>query len=481
MEVKTFDDFQQGIQGISIDDEKDIQICNVHGKIPSDINGYLYRNGPGRHHVSGHPNGHWVDGDGLIAMFRIWNEKANFRSRFVRTQKFIKEHTINKRLYVTLGTSVPKKFWRNLIIRNKQIKNPVNINVLEHAGRLIALNEGGTPYALEPETLRTLGEETYSGMLHSAFSAHPKIFPPTGEMYNVGLTYGTLALPAVYIWKVSPQGNITRIAKLRIPHLTTIHDFCITQRYIIITYSPIYAPIKKLLTVMTGKSTLGQSFTWHENQPSIIYLLDRKTGELKKKYEIQAVFQSHVGNAFELGDEVIFDAIFYPDDKAFKTTGEVIRWGNHPIIPTTSSGYLHRIKLSLQGSIHIDRLYDTPVDLPQYNLSHTASSYRYVYGIEKSCDIPMLRLHKFDTISGKLEVFDHGSRCFPGEALFVPATSPKSEDDGWLLTLVYDAAAHRSFLSIIDAASFSYEVARINLPVHVPHGFHGCFVNRGLQ
>jgi 8'-apo-carotenoid 13,14-cleaving dioxygenase len=59
----------------------------------------------------------------------------------------------------------------------------------------------------------------------------------------------------------------------------------------------------------------------------------------------------------------------------------------------------------------------------------------------------------------------------------VPKADAVAEDDCWILTVVYDAAADASELCILDAQDISGpEVARIELPQRVPFGFHGNWV-----
>jgi carotenoid cleavage dioxygenase-like enzyme len=64
----------------------------------------------------------------------------------------------------------------------------------------------------------------------------------------------------------------------------------------------------------------------------------------------------------------------------------------------------------------------------------------------------------------------------PGEAVFVPSANSAAEDDGYLMTYVYDAARDESEFVIFDAASMNAEpVATVHLP-RVPFGFHGNWV-----
>ena len=53
-----------------------------------------------------------------------------------------------------------------------------------------------------------------------------------------------------------------------------------------------------------------------------------------------------------------------------------------------------------------------------------------------------------------------------------------SEDDGWLMSLVYDSRADRSELLILDALDVAAEpLARVPLPQRVPFGFHGNWIS----
>ena len=62
--------------------------------------------------------------------------------------------------------------------------------------------------------------------------------------------------------------------------------------------------------------------------------------------------------------------------------------------------------------------------------------------------------------------------CFPGEPVFVAAPETSSEDDGVILSVVLDTRRAASFLMILDASTFG-ELARAELPHHIPFGFHG--------
>jgi all-trans-8'-apo-beta-carotenal 15,15'-oxygenase len=63
-----------------------------------------------------------------------------------------------------------------------------------------------------------------------------------------------------------------------------------------------------------------------------------------------------------------------------------------------------------------------------------------------------------------------------GEPIFVPHPQATEEDQGWVLSLVYDASNHRSDLVILDAQDISNPVAKLHLKHHIPYGLHGSWV-----
>jgi carotenoid cleavage dioxygenase-like enzyme len=59
--------------------------------------------------------------------------------------------------------------------------------------------------------------------------------------------------------------------------------------------------------------------------------------------------------------------------------------------------------------------------------------------------------------------------------VFAGRPGREAEDDGAVLSVVFDSSTGRSFLLVLDAASFE-ERARAEAPHHVPFGFHGQFM-----
>lgn len=87
-----------------------------------------------------------------------------------------------------------------------------------------------------------------------------------------------------------------------------------------------------------------------------------------------------------------------------------------------------------------------------------------------------------------IKIFTFPPNHYAQEARFVPRSNAVAEDDGWLLTYVFDESqldegsgecieGAKSELWIIDAREMKHVVARIQLPQRVPYGFHGAWFN----
>jgi len=81
---------------------------------------------------------------------------------------------------------------------------------------------------------------------------------------------------------------------------------------------------------------------------------------------------------------------------------------------------------------------------------------------------------KSDLQRGTNEVHDYGPGRMTSEPVFVRKLGAAAEDEGWILSYVYDPKRNLSDVVILDSRDFAGEpIATIRLPVRVPFGFHG--------
>lgn len=76
----------------------------IVGELPHGLEGTLYRNGPDPQFPAADPRrSHWFLGDGMIHAFTLRDGKASYRSRWVRTGKWLAENAAGHALGAGFG------------------------------------------------------------------------------------------------------------------------------------------------------------------------------------------------------------------------------------------------------------------------------------------------------------------------------------------------------------------------------------------
>ena len=60
----------------------------------ADLEGTLFRNGPGAMNTGAEAYGHWFDGPGMINAVTFHEGRAHFKNRYVRTPKFLSDRKL---------------------------------------------------------------------------------------------------------------------------------------------------------------------------------------------------------------------------------------------------------------------------------------------------------------------------------------------------------------------------------------------------
>ena len=166
------EDWQRGYE--SLRTEQAYWIDEIEGEIPLELEGTLFRNGPGQLDINGQKYGHPFDGDGMICAIAFKDGKAHFCNQFVKTPEFLAEKKAGKILYRGVFGTQKTGGWLSNIFDLKN-KNVANTSVVYQGGKLLALWEAALPYSLNPKNLDTLGLENFGGKLAAGqvFTAHP--------------------------------------------------------------------------------------------------------------------------------------------------------------------------------------------------------------------------------------------------------------------------------------------------------------------
>ena len=80
-------------------------------------------------------------------------------------------------------------------------------------------------------------------------------------------------------------------------------------------------------------------------------------------------------------------------------------------------------------------------------------------------------------LTSKEEIFwSAGQSGFVREPIMVPSENTSKEDEGFLFILLWNGERRGSDLVILDAKDLK-ELAVYELPISIPHGLHGSWVN----
>ncbi len=430
----------------------------VIGELPANLSGMFVRNGP---NPQWSPIGqyHWFDGDGMLHGVRISNGQASYSNRYVQTQAWKIEQAAGKAVWS--GLLEPPQMDNP----HGAYKNTANTALVWHAGQVLALNEGGAPHAIKVPDLETKGEYTYNGKLVSAFTAHPKVDPDIGEMMFFGYSFTP---PYLQYSIVSAAGELLRTVPINLPMGVMMHDFAITENYTIFMDLP--------LTFNPERMQRGESLMMFErDRPSRFGIVPRYGDNSNIRwFESSPCYVFHTLNAYEVQDEIVLVAC-----RMNATT--VLNASNSQPDLEADIPRLHRWRFNLStGKVQEEMLDDVPAEFPRINENYLGQLTRYGYaGRMAKNSLPLFDgLIKYDLSNGKSHTHEFGRGRYGGETVFAPSLNATAEDDGWLVTFVYDEDLETSELVVINAQDVTSEpIARVIIPQRVPYGFHGTWIS----
>jgi carotenoid cleavage dioxygenase-like enzyme len=424
-------------------EEHTLTQLEVSGSIPRELDGRYVRNGANpKSGFSAHP----FLGDGMVHGVRLRDGKAMwYRNRYVQTP-FIANPTLE--IF-------------DPAVAMDMTASKANTHVVGHAGRILALEEGHFPYVLDGN-LDTVGPTDFGGALHGSFTAHPKICPVTGEL----LAFGYSAMPPYLRYlRVAADGTLVQTENITVGGPTMMHDFNITRNFVIFMDLP---AVFDLALAMKGEMPIR----WDDDYPARLGVMPRDGTDADVRwYDINPCYVFHPMNSYEEGDTIVLDVARFSH-----------MWRDSAM--DFPNPYLWRWTIDTKkGTVREEQVDDRPGEFPRVADSRIGLKHRFGYEMGLSDpfgadDVAKISgcIMKYDRDRGVRTQIDFGRGCSPGEPVFVPAAGGNSEDDGYLMTFVYDAANDASRFVVMDAKTMDRTpIASVELP-RVPSGFHGSWI-----
>lgn len=427
-------------------DEVDIAALPVIGEIPPELDGVLVRIGPNplRGHFNGNDVLDWWPEDAMLHGISLSGGRGpSYRNRWVRTKRWASAREPH---------AVPALLDTN-----------PNVNVLSHAGEILALAEGGVPLAIT-SALETLGATRCHPGLASGTTAHPKVDPHTGELMSFRADWKK---PFLRYTVADAKGAPTVDIDIEMSSPSMMHDMAITATHSIFMD----------LNVGYDFSMLSRGhrmpLRWRDDHRARLGIIPRHGGQVRW-FEIAPCFIQHVVNAYDAdAATIVLDAVRYP--RYFRLADDDSTFESSPL------GVLWRYVIDLNSGVVTEKqMADMHIELPRIDERRTGRAYRFLYAAEQPTNTEFRGVVRYDLGSGSIQRYGVPEGDQNSEPVFVARSASPAEDDGWVLVCIYRRATDTSDLVILDGKDIERApIATVRLPRRIPAGFHGAWLPHG--
>ena len=431
----------------------------VHGRAPAGLSGALFRNGPAKFRRPGGSADHWFDGDGLIRRFHIREDgRVELAARFADTPKRRQEARLGAMVMPGFGSMGDPR----AEIGSADDANAANTSVLPVGDAVWALWEGGSPVAMDAETLETEGFVTLRPDLAGMpFLAHPRI-EPDGRIWNLGVS-GERAM----VWRLGRDGALEAAEMIDLPAASYIHDFTATDRHLVIVLQP-WIRTRRTIPFADG-------FEWLPDQGTRVLVVDKDDLSRRRLFELPAFGFFHLGDAWATADGTIcFDVCVYPDmDFAAQGAREVIDG-----VPL--GGDPARLALATLGADGRATLERTAIigEFPRSDPRRAGLSRRLTaHTALETPGRPFARgVGVQDWRTGRSDRYDFGPDHVADEMVFAPRPGGGGEADAWLVGPTINLAEGATELHVFDAGDVAAgPLATWRADIAMPASFHGAW------
>ena len=157
------------------------------------------------------------------------------------------------------------------------------------------------------------------------FSAHPKIDPENGDIWNIGTNFKT---KTVTISQSSMHMRLKQSTDFKLRKLQSIHDFCLAGDYVVIFECPVYLDFLTML-----RKTRLSSMGFDQSLPTLIHIYSKKDLSFVKTLEVDPFMVFHFSNGFSNEKQIVLQYCRYSSEGA----DSLFKYINN--VPKYSQGY----------------------------------------------------------------------------------------------------------------------------------------------
>jgi carlactone synthase/all-trans-10'-apo-beta-carotenal 13,14-cleaving dioxygenase len=483
------------------------------GAVPQWLSGSLYRVGGGMYERGNRRVNNLVDGFSKVHNWHFTPGQApTYTTKFLKSR--IYNHTMsedNMPPIPHIGEVIPPySTWEKMEIIEfmavSGMSDNNNVAVWELSDRGVCVTAESptyidvehstldhiTEYTVKPATLRSVDKETVSA---SHFARHPT----TGDSYNYKFV---LPLDSYWNWWApSPAYHITRyytnsdgvltasvVGKVDVPlsDMRVVHTVGVTENYFVL-------PRFNLAFSTSSMTDMCANIKFDGEKSAVFDVVSLKTGELTRFVFAPAESQ-HIINSYERTNErgeleIVVDyptkgdVSEYPDQCVF----ELLNTDNIKNEQYSYNEHWHcfqdiiirRFILNMdtgEGSIQeLPQMWSPKalqVEFPYINDAYRGLPYCYGYLHAWQYDVRnAMGLMKVNMCNESSIGWEEENK-FPVEPIYVPRPGATTEDDGVIVSPVFDSVTNTSSVYIWNATDLTV-LARLSNPVVVPFTLHG--------
>jgi len=315
--------------------------------------------------------------------------------------------------------------------------------------------------------------------------------PVSGHVFNVGMVGGLEQ--KLRVMHLDESGHMLQSRTVPLSAWTLVHDIGVTEKHVVVPIQPFELRKPDLFAGIFGLRTMGDGLRWYDDEPHSSFLVfNRSDLSLRATIRVPAFSSYHVCNAHDNvdGSLSVIIAVHRGDRNRLEEKFKSILTAE---FDANMQCDLVRFDLNPDTGISLGSVTVSPsalpMEFPSVNPHYLGRPFTFAYSPCLSRPGYLDGYQKIDVTTGKVIVYPLPDGCYANECIFVPTSprvknksdpqSPEVEDDGALMSLVYNSNSHLSEVFILNARTME-RLARIPLPHHIPYHFHGTFVKEIL-
>ncbi|XP_078616891.1 carotenoid isomerooxygenase-like [Branchiostoma floridae x Branchiostoma japonicum] len=444
---------------------------------------------------------HVFDGFAKMHSIAIGQEGLNFSSAFLQSSVYTRSKKAGRYAPALTFLGVDPSFSeleRIEALTYKFDNTDVNVWKFGHGKNSVyaGLTDDWVYDKFDLETLATTGVSIppipgVTFLTHFVQScAHPLIEPGTNNSLNYVLELGLLPgqKQNYYVVRMMNLTSFEILANFQTDKSVYMRSFGLTKNYVIFFAHPAIVNVEKMVTTVE----VAESMQWFPDEKTTIVVANIKTGKVEY-LQHDALFVTHHANAYETEDgKIIVDICASEKGVSILTQYQIPMLRNlsglHQSVAQTRV-YRYTIDLANKSVEAIPFRSKDPmqdflhqIEVPIINENYRARHYCYLYGVvlDFSPSNPVngsLALVKKNLCTpGKDQVWYHPNH-YASEPSFIPNPDGTDEDDGVILSSVFDAMLEKNYLLILDSKTMK-KINTAYMPTYIPFGFHGRFFPR---